>query len=125
MRLLITILFAVCFAMPAQAEVNPWDEAFKKQWYAGVAEITRYELKQARYRDVHTGDAVLIFVTEDFLTDKQVKHERGDGPSTSVLNDLRLHTRCARSKPFTQSHHIRARMVWSHLHTTQLSQQRV
>ncbi len=85
MRLLITILFAVCFAMPAQAEVNPWDEAFKKQWYAGVAEITRYELKQARYRDVHTGDAVLIFVTEDFLTDKQVKHERGDGPSTSVL----------------------------------------
>lgn len=85
MRFLIMIFFVVCFAIPIQAEVKPWDEAFKKQWYAGMAEITRYELKQARYRDVHNGDAVLIFVTEDFLTDKQVKHERGDGPSTSVL----------------------------------------
>ena len=36
-------------------------------------------------RDVHNGDAVLIFVTEDFLADKHVKRERGDGPSVSVL----------------------------------------
>jgi hypothetical protein len=68
-----------------QAEVKPWDDAFKKQWYAGVAEITRYELKQARYRDVHNGDAVLIFVTEDFLSKAHVKHERGEGVSESVL----------------------------------------
>ena len=85
MRLLITICLAIVFIKPVQAEVKPWDEAFKKQWYGGLAEIARYELKQARYRDVHNGDAVLIFVTEDFLTDKQVKHERGNGASTSVL----------------------------------------
>ena len=85
MRQLITIFFTIILIAPAPAEVKPWDDAFKKQWYAGLAEITRYELKQAQYRDTYDGDAVLIFVTENFLTDKHVKHERGDGPSTSVL----------------------------------------
>ena len=73
MRQLITIFFAIIFIAPTHAEIKPWDEAFKKQWYAGLAEITRYELKQAQYRDVYDGDAVLIFVTEDFLSDKHVK----------------------------------------------------
>jgi hypothetical protein len=79
------VLCMLGWCVPMQAEVKPWDEAFKKQWYAGLAEITRYELKQARYRDVHHGDAVLIFVTEDFLSKEMVKHERGDGASESVL----------------------------------------
>ncbi|MFT5370379.1 MAG: hypothetical protein ACI8V2_005361 [Candidatus Latescibacterota bacterium] len=82
---ILAVLCVMAFGFPVQAEVKPWDEAFKKQWYAGLAEITRYELKQARYRDVHDGDAVLIFVTEDFLNKEQVKHERGDGEITSVL----------------------------------------
>ncbi len=85
MRHLITILFTIILIAPAHAQVKPWDDAFKKQWYAGLAEITRYELKQAQYRGIYDGDAVLIFVTENFLTDKHVKHERGDGTSTSVL----------------------------------------
>lgn len=79
------VLMMLVLNVSSEAEVKPWDEAFKKQWYAGVAEITRYELKQARYGDVHQGDAVLIFVTEDFLVRDQVKHERGDGESVSVL----------------------------------------
>jgi hypothetical protein len=82
---ILTLFFAAVLVLPAHAQVNPGDEAFKKQWYAGLAEITRYELHQARYRDLHTGDAVLIFVTEDFLTKNQVKKERGDGEGTSVL----------------------------------------
>lgn len=44
-------------------------------WYQGKAEITSYKLEQARYSDVHPGEAVLVFVTEDFLTDKQVKND--------------------------------------------------
>jgi hypothetical protein len=79
------MLCLMAVGLPVQAEVKPWDEAFKKQWYAGLAEISRYELKQARYSDVHDGDAVLIFVTEDFMTKDQVKHERGDGERVSVL----------------------------------------
>ncbi len=53
-------------------------QQFKDYWYRGKAEITRYELHQSRYGEMHKGDAVLIFVTEDFLVDKQVKHEFGD-----------------------------------------------
>ncbi len=55
-------------------------------WYQGKAEITRYTLSQNRYRDLHDGEAVLVFVTEDFLTDKQVKNEYYENPnSTGVL----------------------------------------
>ena len=101
MRHLVTILFPLIFIAPTHAEVKPWDDAFKKQWYAGLAEITRYELKQAQYRDTYDGDAILIFVTENFLTDKHVKHERGAGPSTSVLklNALRQFTRASIPTP--------------------------
>jgi hypothetical protein len=49
---------------------------------AGIAESkTEYRGdgfdQQVRYGDVHEGDAVLIFVTEDFLPEKQVKFENG------------------------------------------------
>lgn len=61
-------------------------DEFNKYWYAGKAEITRYALEQARYGEIRQGEAVLIFVTEDFLTDKQVKYEFGDSQkTTSVL----------------------------------------
>lgn len=61
-------------AAPANAE------AFKGYWYQGKAELTRYDLEQARYGEIHHGSAVLIFVTEDFLPDKQVKYEYGERP---------------------------------------------
>ena len=62
-------------------------EEFSGYWYQGLAELNRYQLEQARYGEIHKGDAVLIFVTEDFLPDKQVKYERGPRPSNveSVL----------------------------------------
>jgi len=46
---------------------------FKDYWYQGKAEITSYNLQQARYGEIHKGDAVFIFVTEDFSKKKQVK----------------------------------------------------
>ena len=55
-------------------------------WYQGKAEITRYALQQNRYKDVHPGEAILVFVTEDFLTDKQVKNDTYKNPnSVNVL----------------------------------------
>lgn len=57
--------------------------AFNNYWYAGEAEITSFELEQARYGELHTGKAVMVFVTEDFSKDKQVKADtpkRGDIP---------------------------------------------
>ena len=64
-------------------EANP--ETFDRIWFRGKAEVTRYELRQARYGQVHEGDAVLVFVTEDFLADKQVKKEHGKGKAGPVL----------------------------------------
>lgn len=52
--------------------------SFGKYWYLGLAELSRYELDQARYGEQHPGEAVLVFVTEDFRTDRQVKYEGGD-----------------------------------------------
>ena len=45
---------------------------FNKYWYAGEAELNSYTLSQARYGENHEGEAVLIFVTEDFSKSKYV-----------------------------------------------------
>lgn len=78
-----------CTSIDAQTPSidRPSERQFNDYWYAGDGEITRYELQQARYGEVHNGDAVLIFVTEPFDTKSQVKHERGpsDANTTSVL----------------------------------------
>lgn len=60
-------------------------------WFNG-AEISRYELSQARYGENHPGHVEFIFVTEPFLIDKQVKHESGPGDSTDVLKLNALRT---------------------------------
>ena len=53
----------------------PLSEQFKAYWYSGTAEINSYQLQQARYGEMRDGYAVLIFVTEDFLLDSQLKKE--------------------------------------------------
>lgn len=59
---------------------------FGSYWYQGQAELSRYSLEQRRYGETHTGEAVSILVTEDFLTDALVKHEFGPGDAAvSVL----------------------------------------
>ncbi len=59
---------------------------FESYWYQGLAELSRYKLTQSRYGAPRDGEAVLIFVTEDFLPDVQVKHEQGERPdAVSVL----------------------------------------
>jgi hypothetical protein len=65
---------------------QPKSDEFNAYWYAGQAEITTYSLEQARYGEVHPGESVLIFVTEDFNTEKQVKREMTTSDDyTSVL----------------------------------------
>jgi hypothetical protein len=53
-------------------------------WFNG-AEISSFKLDQSRYGQNHPGHAELVFVTEPFLTDKQVKNESGHSNSTPVL----------------------------------------
>ena len=59
---------------------------FRDYWYNGQDEISRYRLDQVQYGAVNPGEAVLIFVTEDFRTDTQVKLESdAKDKATSVL----------------------------------------
>lgn len=60
-------------------------EEFKKYWYAGEAEISSYQLEQARYGEIRKGTAVLIYVTEDFLPKKQVKADYQNTNNVPVL----------------------------------------
>ncbi|WP_299223255.1 septum formation inhibitor Maf [uncultured Aquimarina sp.] len=60
-------------------------ESFKKYWYAGNAEITSYQLEQARYGEIREGKAVLIYVTEDFLSKEQVKADYQNTENVPVL----------------------------------------
>ena len=55
--------------------IFPKTQKFGEYWYQGKAELNRYDLQQVRYGEIHQGDAILIFVTEDFLKDEQVKYE--------------------------------------------------
>ncbi|MGI9550539.1 MAG: septum formation inhibitor Maf [Aurantibacter sp.] len=60
-------------------------QEFKDYWYAGEAEITSYELEQARYGEMREGKAVLVYVTEPFLAEKQVKADESSPDNIPVL----------------------------------------
>lgn len=54
-------------------------------WYEGKAEINTYDLQQARYGEIHPGTVSVIFVSEDFLTDKQVKNDNYTNPASTPV----------------------------------------
>ena len=58
---------------------------FKAYWYAGEAELSSYKLEQARYGELREGTAVLVYVTEDFLPDVQVKANNSSKSNIPVL----------------------------------------
>lgn len=76
---------AVNSESPRETTSKPLSEAFKKYWYAGDAEITSYELEQSRYGEIRNGKAVLIYVTEPFLKEEQVKADGNNPDNVPVL----------------------------------------
>ena len=96
LSLITLISFSLCLPLScgssSNAEVNSLavsasPGSFNDYWYNGQAEITSYKLEQARYGEVHAGEAVLIFVTEDFSKSKQVKL---DNPSSAVSDAVKI-----------------------------------
>jgi hypothetical protein len=57
----------------------------KAYWYNGEAELTSFRLSQARYGEMREGTAVMIFVTEDFNTEKFTKTENKNEHTASVM----------------------------------------
>jgi len=66
-----------------------WDS----YWYGGEAEVNSYDLIQNRYGEDRRGDAVLVFVTEPFLPQQQVKDDGipSNEEAVSVLKLNRMH----------------------------------
>jgi len=58
---------------------------FRNYWYTGNAEITSYTLEQGRYGELRKGKAVLIYVTEPFNANKQVKAESNKDGNIPIL----------------------------------------
>jgi len=89
------IILIIIFTGCSESESNenqvifPKSENFGDYWYQGKAELNRFDLEQVRYGEVRKGDAVLIFVTEDFFKTDQVKYEFGDDKS-DVQSVLKL-----------------------------------
>ena len=69
--------------IPTEKEESS-SEAFQQKWYAGKAELSSYILQQARYGEIRNGEAVLIFVTEDFSKDKLVKLDEPDKTNDKI-----------------------------------------
>ncbi len=67
----------VAFSLPDESD-------FHSYWYNYGAEITRFELEQSRYGEIHPGHAVLIFVTEPFLPDIHVKSDYESSRQRSI-----------------------------------------
>ena len=103
-QLFVPILFlltAGC-ATPSVAKLSPaapptayFGGELGEYWYQGEAEISTYRLRQARYGELRDGQAVLIQVTEDFLTDKQVKNDAYENPNSTPVLKTNLFKRFA------------------------------
>lgn len=65
-------------------------ETLSNEWYKGKAEITSFEIQQARYGELRKGKAVMIFVTEDFSEKKQVKLDYPDQNPSDVVKIIKL-----------------------------------
>lgn len=86
---ILNIILILFTSIPILAQDNNVTKT--EYWKQGKAEVNVYELYQNRYKDIHPGKAISIFVTEDFLTDKQVKNETYKNPnSTWILKNIQL-----------------------------------
>ncbi|AXE20141.1 hypothetical protein DR864_21505 [Runella rosea] len=78
---------------PASSSTDFDRKTFGEYWFKGKAEISTYALQQAHYGALNPGEAVLVFVTEDFRTDTQVKLDKEENrhKSTPVLKLNAIH----------------------------------
>ena len=70
--------------------IIPLSPGFNEYWYQGEAEISSYKLEQSRYGEIHPGHAVLVFVTEDFSKNKQVKSDNPGSSPEDIKKILKL-----------------------------------
>ena len=82
--ILLTTLSVVFLHYTSVALSLPDENDFHSYWYNHGAEITRFELEQSRYGEIHPGHAILVFVTEPFLPDIHVKSDYESSRNKSI-----------------------------------------
>ena len=83
-----SLVLLTCGSKPATPEIDTKElpiKTMKSYWFGGKAEISSYELKQARYGEIHEGQSVLVYVTEPFSPSKLVKSDYGSESDVQVL----------------------------------------
>jgi len=58
---------------------------FQEYWYQNKAELSSYSLSQARYGELHQGEAVLVFVTEPFSPKTYTKSDETSSADIPVM----------------------------------------
>ncbi len=81
-------------SLPGGPALAPAPE-FTAYWNGGVAELSRYELTQARYGNLYRGELLAIVVAEPFRSDRQVKADRSPGAADTVVLKAQLMRRFA------------------------------
>ena len=84
----VLILAVLLFAFAngnSRKEAKPLDTEVHSYWTSGVAEVTSYNLKQARYGEIHEGTAALVFVSEPFSTSSWTKADAPQSEDQTVL----------------------------------------
>lgn len=91
------LMFGLCLAcQPGGEKEKPRAasdfnaQQFGAYWYRGLAEINTYKLAQFRYGEKRDAEAVLIFVTEDFSRQKQVKLDDPEKAPADAQKVLKL-----------------------------------
>jgi len=75
---------------PLAIQVKKSSDPFNEYWYQGKAEITSYDLQQARYGENREGSAVLVFVSEDFSKKNHVKLDNPGRSPKDIIPVLKL-----------------------------------
>ncbi len=91
------ISFSACQDKHPENAENPnfvklvsYENKFDDYWYQNKAELNSYDLEQARYGEIHRGEAVLVFVTEDFSASKLVKLDDPKSNPNDAIKVLKL-----------------------------------
>lgn len=72
---------------PLEAVQNP-----ETYWFQGKAELGSYTVEQERYGEIRRAGQVMVFVTEDFSANKQVKLDGAPAPGDTRVPVLKLNT---------------------------------
>ncbi len=84
LKIVLASFYFLMVLVSCKESATPPTNQFRQQWYAGKAEVTSYTLQQVRYGEMRNGEAVLIFVTEDFSTDDLVKLDEPEKASNKA-----------------------------------------